>query len=148
MPTEKHIDWLLRGRSAWNKKRQEHDFCPYFSFVNIFEVFRNAGKLDHNGRVCLNRFNLGNAVFRGANLSQVDFIETNLRGASIVGTLLRRTNFSQADLTNAKFGVGYLGEANFSSAILEDTDLSGTNLIGAELGLVAFLAGQTLLWLL
>ena len=133
MANEKHIEWLLEGNSAWNQNREAQDFCPNFSFADIFEIFRDAGKLDHNGRVPLNKFNLGGAVFRGANLSRVDFIETNLRGAKMLGTVLRDTCFFQSDLTNAEFGVGYLGEANFSSAILEDTDLAGTNLTGADL---------------
>ena len=51
----------------------------------------------------------------------------------MAGASLRGTNFSGADLTDAEFGVGYLGEANFSNAILENTDLTGTSLIGAEL---------------
>ena len=134
MPNEKHIEWLLEGKGAWNKRRESHDFCPHFSFADIFEIFRSAGKLDHNGRVRLNRFNLGDAIFRGANLSQVDVFEANLRGAKMAGARLYKTSFSQADLTNADFGVGYLGDANLSSAILVDTDLVGIYLTGADLG--------------
>ena len=133
MPDEKHIEWLLEGKCPWNKRRESHDFCPYFSFEDIFEFFRSAGKLDHNGRVRLNQFNLGDAIFRGANLSQVDFFEANLRGANMVGARLHKTDFFQADLTNAKFGVGYLGDANLSNAKLEDTDLVQINLTGADL---------------
>ena len=134
MPNEKHIDWLLDGKTAWNERRESHDFRPYFSFVDIADIFQQAGKLDQNGRVRLNEFDLSDAVFHGANLSQVDFGKTNLRGAKIVGTILRDTSFFQADLTNAEFGDGYLGEANFSCAILEGTDLAQTNLTGADLG--------------
>ena len=134
MPNENHIDWLLDGKDAWNKKRELHDFRPYFSSVGIAEIFEKAGRLDHNGRVPLYGFNLSDAVFHGTNLSRVDFIGTNLHGAQLRGTLLRDTNFREADLTNAKINVGYLGEADFSNAILEGTDFVGTNLIGAELG--------------
>ncbi len=133
MLNDKHVDWLLQGSSTWNKMREEHPFLPYFSFVDIHQIFREAGQLDHNGRVPLNRFNLSDAVFRGANLSNVDFIEANLQRAQLHSAVLRGTNFSQADLTGARFGIGYLGAANFSNAILEGTDLVGTNLIGADL---------------
>ena len=134
MPITKHVEWLLEGEDAWNNRRKSHDFCPYFSSVDIADVFRDAGRLDHNGRVPLNRFNLSDAVFRRVNLSRVDFIETNLTGARFTGAILRDTSFFQANLTNAEFGVGYLGDVDFSSAILEDTDLVGTNLTGADLG--------------
>ena len=134
MPNEKHIEWLLEGEGPWNKRRESHDFCPYFSFADIFKIFQSAGELDHNGRVRLNRFNLSKAIFRGANLSQVDFLEANLRGAKMAGARLYKTSFFQADLTHAEFGVGYLGDANLGSAILEDTDLLGMNLTGADLG--------------
>ena len=134
MTNEKHIGWLLEGERAWNKRRESHDFCPYFSFADIFEIFRSAGKLDRNGRVPLNRFNLGDAIFRGANLSQVDFFEANLQRAKMGGARFCKTSFFQADLTHAEFGVGYLGDANLGSAILEDTDPFQMNLAGANLG--------------
>ena len=134
MTDHTHIEWLLEGETAWNDRRKSDTFRPYFAFANIVEEFRRAGKLDHNGRVPLNRFNLSNAVFNGANLSRVDFIETNLRGARMIGAHCYKTNFSQSDLTAAEFGVGYLGDADLSSAILKDTDLVGINLAGAELG--------------
>ena len=134
MAYEAHIQWLLDGELAWNKKRETHDFRPHFSFANFADIFRKAGMLDHNGRVPLHRYNLGDAILRGANLSQVDFIETNLRGAEMHGARFSETDFSQADLTNAKFGSGFLGDAKYSGAILKDTDLVGTNLAGADLG--------------
>ena len=133
MADERHIKWLLAGDTAWNKKRESHDFRPHFSFADIAEIFRKAGKLDQNGRVSLNGFDLSDAVFHGANLTQVDFMKTNLRGSRMAGARLYKTNFSQADLTNAQFGVGYLGDADLSSAILENTDLLGVNLAGADL---------------
>ena len=133
MTNQEHFNWLQGGADYWNEKRELHDFRPYFSFSGMADIFRKAGKLDHNGRVCLNRFNLSEACFHGTNLSHVDFKGANLRGAEFYGSLFRDTDFSRADLTNAKFGVGYLGEANFSNATLQDTDLSQTSLVGAGL---------------
>ena len=134
MADKKHIEWLLEGKSAWNKRRELHDFCPRFSFVDFADEFRQAGQLDHNGRVPLDGFDLSNTVFHGANLSQVDFQGTNLRGSRLNGTRHYKTNFFQADLTDAKFGAGYLGEANLSSTTLVETDLVQVNLAGADLG--------------
>ena len=133
MAAESHIEWLLAGQESWNRKRESHDFRPAFWRVNFVERFRDAGKLDPNGRVPLDRFNLSNAVFHLANLSQVDFQGTYLRRARFQGAVLFDTNFSQADLTDAEFGPNFLGEANLSSATLENTDLIQTNLVGANL---------------
>ena len=134
MADNDYISWLLEGKAAWNKRRTLRDFSPRFSFVDFAEVFREAGQLDHNGRVPLSGFDLSNTVFHGANLSRVDFQGTNLRGSRLLGTRHHETSFSQADLTGAEFGVGYLGDANLSSATLVDTDLVQVNLTGADLG--------------
>ena len=133
MANETHIEWLLEGETLWNEKRQAHDFSPYFAFTDIAEEFRKAGKLDHNGRVPLNRFNLSDAIFRGANLSRADFMGADLCGAKMEGALFYDTDFSQADLTNSKFGLCYLGGVDLSNAILKDTDLVGANLSGSTL---------------
>ena len=134
MADKKYIAWLLEGKTAWNKRRELDDFRPRFSFVDFVDIFQQAGQLDHNGRVPLNGFDLSNTNFHGTNLSQVDFQGTNLQGSRLMGTHHHKTNFSQADLTNAVFGVGYLGDADFSSATLLETDLIGVNLTGADLG--------------
>ena len=127
-------DRLLEGKDAWNQRRKLHDFQPYFSFDDLFEVFRNAGRLDQNGRVRLSSFNLADATFHGTNLGQVDLMHADLRRAQFNGCRFADTNFRQADLTDAEFGLGYLGNADFSSAILKNTDLIGPNLSGADLG--------------
>ena len=134
MADKKYIEWILEGKTAWNKRRELPDFRPRFSSVDFFDIFRHAGLLDHNGRVPLNRFDLSYTVFHRTKLSRVDFQGTNLRGSRLLGTRLHETNFSQADLTEAEFGVGYLGEADLSSATLLETDLVGMNLTGADLG--------------
>ena len=133
MAAESHIEWLLAGQESWNRKRESHEFRPEFWRVNFVEKFRDAGKLDHNGRVPLNRFNLRNALFHGVNLSQVDFQQADLRGALIVGPRFSDTSFFGADLREATFGVCSLREANLSCSELEDADLIQTNLVGADL---------------
>lgn len=134
MTGEEHIKLLLEGKTTWNKKRELHNFHPNFQNVNFPESFRNANKLDHNKRIPLNRFNLSNAVFFRSDLSQVDFIEADLRAARMIATHFIDTNFFQADLTDAEFGICYLGEANLSQAKLNGTNLIDANLIGADLG--------------
>ncbi len=134
MANEKHIKWLLEGVEKWNKRRESQDFHPYFASVDITEIFRQAGKLDHNGRVSLSGANLDDAVFYSANLSRVDFYQAKLRGAKFADTILADTDFNGADLTDAFFGVGYLGDAHFDSATLQCTDFINADLVGADLG--------------
>ena len=133
MAADSHIEWLLAGQDTWNRKRECHDFRPEFWRVNFVERFRDAGKLDPNGRVPLDRFDLSDAVFHLANLSQVDFRQANLQGAQFQGAFLSDTNFSLANLTDAEFGPNFLGKADLLGTILKDTDLIQTNLVGADL---------------
>ena len=134
MADEGLVEWLQAGKTAWNEKRELCSFRPYFSSLDLADLFQQAGKLDHNGRVPLNEYNLSAAVFRGTNLSRVDFQRANLRGSRLVGTRLHDTSFFQADLSDAEFRVGYLGDANLSSTTLLNTDFVGVNLTGADLG--------------
>ena len=56
------------------------------SIEDFYEKFREAGKLDRNGRVRLSGYNLADAIFHGTNLSQVDFLDADLSGAQIQGS--------------------------------------------------------------
>ena len=134
MTDSKHLIWLLEGKDSWNKRRESLDFRPHFSSVNFVDRFRQAGKLDPNGIVLLNGYDLRYAHFHNSDLSYVDFGQANLRGALLTGTRLLETSFFQTDLTGAVFGVGNLGGANFSCATLQDTDLTQVNLSGTDLG--------------
>ena len=86
MPNETHIKWLLEGKSAWNTKRRSQTFSPDFSFSNIYEIFREACQLDHNGRVRLDGFDLSDANFNGATLKDTDLTHANLIGADLTGS--------------------------------------------------------------
>ena len=132
--SDENLEALLSGQKTWNIKRAVSDFRPYFSFVNFAEAFRQAGKLDPNGRVPLQRYDLRDTHFHGTDLSRVDFGQADLRGAKLNGVVLQDTSFDQADLRNAKFAPCYAGNANFSSATLDYADLVQVNLTGADLG--------------
>ena len=133
MSIDRHIDWLLKGDTGWNRRRDLDDFCPNFSFDDFLDRFGKAKRLDHNGRIPLYRLNLSHAKFLGCNLSNADFFETNLRGARFLGCNLKGANFFQADLTKGQIRSGYLGDTNFSYTTLNHTDFVGENLVGADL---------------
>ena len=65
---------------------------------------------------------LSRAGLRGLDLSGFDLSRADLRGAD-----LRGTNLSGANLSGA-----HLDGANFFKAVLDDADLAGTFLIGAQ----------------
>jgi uncharacterized protein YjbI with pentapeptide repeats len=65
---------------------------------------------------------LSGAGLRGLDLSGFDLSRADLRG-----TDLRATNLSGANLSGA-----HLGGANFFKAVLDDADLAGTFLTGAQ----------------
>ena len=133
MANQVHIKWLLEGNEKWNARRDSHSFRPDFSFSDIYENFRKASKLDHNGRIPLNRFNLSDANFNGAILKNVNLIETNLTGARMGVKSLDGTSFSETDLTGAQFGTWFFEGMNFGYATLKDTNFTHAELTGADL---------------
>ena len=134
MADETHIEWLLDGRESWNARRVGLDFEPNFWSADIYGAFRKSGKLSSNGEVSLARYNLEDAVFRGANLSNVNFGGSNLRRVKFSGARFSNTVFFQVDLRDAEFSVGSLQGASLASAQLEGTELRQTNLTGVNLG--------------
>ena len=118
MANPQHIEWLLEGVEAWNKRRSEDNFKPDLSGENLRELFEQAGRLSSDGRMPLHRANL-----REANLSRAD-----LRGAD-----LQRANLPRAQLWRADLQGANLQEANMRKVHLEGANLRGANLQRADL---------------
>ena len=98
MANEQHIRWLLEGRDAWNARRRKERFTPDFSGVDLFQKFREEGKLNAAGDIPLADFDLHSANFAGAWLNSLSSTRSvDLRGAS-----LRLADFRGARLMNAK----------------------------------------------
>ena len=113
-------------------------------------VFKNANLT--NARF-LQKAELANADFTGANLDQANlmeadlkgsklvkascnnanFISTNFEGADLTGITAKRANFMKADLSRTKTIGANLMEANFKQARLVEADFKWANLFGAEL---------------
>jgi hypothetical protein len=64
----------------------------------------------------------------GADLSEADLNEANLRGASPAKANLSKANLSGADLNSANLSEADLSEANLSRADLSKADLNGAHL--------------------
>ena len=109
MAEQRHIEWLLEGVEAWNRRREQEDFRPDFSGADL----RDA-KLRY-------------ADFLQANLTNAVLIKADLRDATISNTDLRDADFSFTNLSGAN-----LLNANLSGADLRQADLSGANLSYSE----------------
>ena len=64
MPNEEHIQRLLEGVKAWNAWRASNNVKPDLSNIDVYEIFKGAGKLeatescDPEGRIPLNNTDL------------------------------------------------------------------------------------------
>ena len=129
MADKQQIDWLFEGRDAWNQRRRAQEFTPDFSEVDLYEAFRRKGKLNADGDIPLEGFDLRHANFTGARLNTPFTTgSTDLRGA-----LLRSADFRRAQLPNAKLGGAHLVGARLDDANLSEAGLRGSFLTAAVL---------------
>ena len=117
MANDEHIKWLLEGVEAWNERRrkipgQGYPFVPDFEEASLYWIFRDADKLDHQGKIPLAGVDLVHA-----NLSKASLIDADLSGGNLTLATLTDTNLWRADLTNAN---------------LQFADLTGANLTASE----------------
>ena len=89
MPNEEDIQWLLSGKDAWNRRRDENpELCPDLSGVNISELLRQQGMLTEAGKPDL----------RSYNFSFTNFSQATLIGADMSGSNANLANFTHATL--------------------------------------------------
>ena len=105
MAEQRHIELLLEGVEAWNRRREQEDFIPDLSGARLYKA------------------NLANA-----NLSHACLINTNLFDTNLFNTNLFKAQLIGAGLTDAN-----LTGANLRNAILTDAELFDSDLIGADL---------------
>ena len=63
MADQQHIHWLFEGREEWNARRDENEFTPDFSGVDLYQAFRDENKLNSDGDIPLAGFDLRRANF-------------------------------------------------------------------------------------
>ena len=131
MANPEHIAWLLEGVESWNARRNKEEFTPDFEQTDFHSVFRDAGKLDSNRKVPLDRANfilarLTNAKFRLTSLTDSKFPFANLTNASFTHADLTDARFLGANLTGAKFMLTNLTRADLGDAILAGTAIYGS----------------------
>lgn len=122
MPRKNHEEIIKKGVSYWNNWRKQNK--------NIKPLLRGV--------------RLSNL-----DLSNVDFVETNLIGAILAGTQLNRAifvsstinqaNFSKANLSDANFMCSSASSANFKGADLTRTDFTEVGLVDSDLSDTQFI---------
>ncbi len=147
MANPKHIKWLLEGVKAWNKRREQEDFVPDFEGTNIYEEFRNSGKLDKDGYIPLVGINLRKANchkscfstpyktvgadLRNANLWSANLQHTQLANSKFDGANLAGTRFNNARLSGSSLRVKSMASTTFSKADLSQANLKGARFANA-----------------
>ena len=122
MADPEHIAWLLEGVASWNDRyknmryetaRQHgYGFNANFEDAPLYWAFREADKLDCDGRI---------------PISGVDFTGANLANANLNFANLTEANLELADLTDAT-----LWSADLTGTKLQYADLKRANLTASE----------------
>ena len=139
MAEHDHIQWLFDGRVEWHRRRSENAFTPDFSGVDLYKVFLDKNKLDPNGDIPLNGFDLRRANFAETRLhSPFTTDSVDLRNADLRSANFRAAHLPNAKLDNAELIGASLADANLAGAclrrsVLTSAGLPGTNLFGADL---------------
>ena len=139
MADEQHIHWLLEGRVKWREIRHEKQFTPDFSGADLYQAFRNERKLDTDGDIPLNGFDLRRANFSDSRLNSpfstasADLRHADLRSAQLQRARLPNAKLDDADCTGARFDDADLTGAFLRGALLTSARLPGTTLFQADL---------------
>ena len=154
MANPQHIEWLLEGVEAWNRRREANDSIrPNFIKANLYEEFEKAGKVGADGYIPLDGANLEYADFRMAILQKpglddnpcgrpfqgsVSLQGANLHMANLCGAQLQKARLNRADMTEsivekAQLDGAFLNEACLRSCYLSSTVLPYADLTGADL---------------
>ena len=136
MADQQHIHWLFEGREEWHAIRREKGFTPDFSGVDLYQAFRDENKLDTDGDIPLNGFDLRRANFADSRLNSpfttasVDLRNADLRSAQLLRARLPNAKLDDADCNGARFDDADLAGAFLRRSDLTSAGLPGTNLFG------------------
>lgn len=145
MADEQHIQRLLEGVEVWNEWRERvgASHLLFLSDTNLYQIFRNAGKLDSEGRIPLAGINFGTVLLNKSILANA-----NLAGADLSFASLNEAYLTDADVSGAEFLAGRFDKSNLSNANLsrtkslmasfEEANLSGANLPGSNFAISRF----------
>jgi uncharacterized protein YjbI with pentapeptide repeats len=144
MAARQQLEILLEGVDEWNLWRTENPELRINLIgadlsdtnlvgANLTEADLTEARLirAHLGRATLNGAILTRANLNEAILTEAKLIGSHLSGASLNRVYLAGADLTRADLTEANFSRADLIGVNLHMAILWDTVLGDTNLVGA-----------------
>ena len=121
MANPDHVQLLLEGAPAWNKRRAEEEFQPNLEGVDVREAFRQKGLVRHESEplplagIDLSGGRLGGANFHKADLKGAIFVGSNLKDADLSFCELQESNFISAGLEGTKIYSSILWNVNWSN---------------------------------
>ena len=160
MANQKHVEWLLEGVDAWNRRREKELFVPDLQGARIYWEFRAAHKLDQHGRIPLAGVDFGNpfhdiphewfydeaveprdqpfdvlgiSVYSTEPLDDPDEPDESSFTAKLAGVNLNCADLTGANLTDADLIGAQLAYSNLAGANLDGADLTDANLHRANL---------------
>jgi uncharacterized protein YjbI with pentapeptide repeats len=134
MANQEHLDILKQGVKAWNEWREEQHFGFIADLTRIPDELQRANLSGVNFiNTNLDWTNLWQSDLSKANLSYAGFIRTNLQEANMNESNLSRATMAGAFLEEATLKHAILRETNLTKADLSEADLSGADLSGTDL---------------
>lgn len=133
MACPKHIEWLLEGVEAWNKRRMNETFLPDFSGADLEGACRHAWRLEPGEPIMLRYADLSYANLSDVWISDVVLADANLWGANLSGARFRNADLTGSSLVMANLTQAILHGAWLTGARLYDVDLTDAQLLGAKL---------------
>lgn len=134
MANPEHLDILKQGVKVWNEWRKQHDRIVA-DLKRIYDELQGAN---------LSGVNFINTNLDWSNLWQSDLSKANLSYTGFIRTNLQEANLNESDLSYATMAGAFLEEATLKNAILRETNLTKADLSGADLS-GADLSGANLL---
>ena len=126
MANAQHLEWLLEGVKAWNRRRKENSDMS----VDLAGSDLSGASLN---RVNLRDANLADANLSGASLIGANLRDANLTGANLSGSFLTRAKLTRSTLIYANLTDAYLARARLFRAKLSRANLTSANLVDAVL---------------
>src|SRR6266536_5110922 len=123
MANQEHLNILKQGVKAWNEWRKQH-YKFVADLTNIPDELKGAN---------LSEVNFMNTNLDWTNLWQSDLSKANLSYTGFIRTNLQEANLNEADLSSATMAGAFLEEATLKKAILRETNLTKADLSGADL---------------
>ena len=126
MPSEKHLEIIKQGVTAWNVWREKNpQVIPDLRDANLSNNYLRFANFRET--------NLSRANLWQADLGRADLTRANLSEANLMMAILSTADLTEANLRRAKLTQSNLIETVFTNADLSEADLIGASLIRASL---------------